>query len=93
MYASVLHEERQLEAAELAFENALALNPHHVPSLRSFSLLLREQGQEQAAEKLEARERTGRMMAKLSSPSAQDVSTRSEAEALLDQVVSFCVQA
>jgi hypothetical protein len=86
MYGVVLYEQAQHEAAELAFENALALNPHHVPSLGAYARLLRERGQDRAAQKLEARERRSRAMARLSSPSTRDVTNRHEAEALLNQV-------
>ena len=87
MYASVLQEQRQFEAAELAFENALALNPNHLPSLGGFAACLREQHKDSAAEKIESRQRKSQMIAKLSSPAARNVSTRQEAEALLNQVL------
>lgn len=87
MYAVLLHEQAQYEAAELAFENALALNPNHVPSLGAYARLLRERNRDRAAQKLEARERRSRAMARLSSPRTRDVTTRYEAEALLNQVL------
>jgi tetratricopeptide (TPR) repeat protein len=84
MFAVFLHERREYEAAALAFEKALALNPNHVPSLDGYEALHRARGHMQAADEMRARGRQARGVVKLGSPSTNRVSTRREAEALLD---------
>ena len=82
MLAALLQQRRQYEAAALAFQNALKLNPNHIPSLDAYAELQREIGKEDESEALQERARQARAIVALAD--AHEVSSRQEAEALLD---------
>ena len=82
MLAAFLQQRREYEAAALAFQNALKLNPNHIPSLDAYAELQREIGKEDESEALQERARQARAIVALAD--AHEVSSRQEAEALLD---------